>query len=1677
MKHLFYISILSVSLSLLICTSTATAQVVVQWDKTLGGSIDDYLRDVISTPDGGYLLTGTSNSDKSGDKSEDSRGETLDYNASDYWIVKIDSQGNKQWDKTIGGNSYDQLNSTIQTPDGGYLLGGTSDSNASGDKSENDKGGGDYWIIKIDEQGNKIWDKTIGGSSYDQLNSTTQTPDGGYLLAGTSRSPASGDKSEDSRGPRDYWVVKVDKQGNKIWDMTFGGSSFEELGSIISTPDGGYLLAGTSRSGTSGDKSEDNRGIGWSSDYWIVKIDNHGNKQWDKTFGGNEDEVFSDLITTSEGGYLLAGYSNSPSSGDKSEDSEDLNWDYWIVKIDVNGNKEWDKTLGGNQNDYLQSVVSAPEGGYLLAGHSDSNASADKSEDRKGIDDYWVVKVDVQGNKQWDKTIGGDNYDYLSNVIPTTDGGYLLGGQSSSSATGDKSEDSDGYSDMWIVKLKPLNAPVVTSLTLINTQTGEEIRRLRDNDFINLAEVGNGSLNIHAHTYPEEVDSVQFALDGPVIHLQMDSILPYTLFGDDSGGFDEKKWLPGEYTLTVVPYTDGQQGMVLSVSFEMVENVSAPPVIEWDKTIGGSDGDGHSKAILTTDGGYLLGGTSWSNESGDKSEASKGYSDYWVIKVDAQGNKQWDKTIGGNSYDQLNSTIQTPDGGYLLGGTSDSNASGDKSENNKSNYPYEENDYWIVKIDSIGNKQWDKTIGGSGGEILRCILSTPDGGYLLAGSSQSSSSGDKSEDYKGTCEDEELRACNHDYWIVKIDAQGNKLWDKTLGGDETDLLQSILSTSDGGYLLAGSSLSQASGDKSENSKGVFDYWIVKIDNLGNKQWDKTIGGNSYDQLNSTTQTPDGGYLLGGVSGSESSGDKSENTRGEFDYWVVKIDAQGNKQWDKTIGGRSYEELSSIITTPDEGYLLAGTSRSDASGDKSEDTKGNSYEDYWIVKIDAQGNKHWDKTIGGNSSDGLANAISALDGGYLLAGSSGSDDSGDKSEDDKGGVDYWIVKLKGEDSTGVDARVASLTLVNAQTDEDIQELKEGDVINLAEVDCQLLSIRANTSPEKVDSVLFEFHAPASSANNFNDYQVVGDAFFTGEGCYTITPYEYGVLGAGWNKQQIDLNYSFDFNFTTHQEGEADGMMFVLQRSGLAVSSESGGSDLNYYTIIEPGNPVITPSIGIELDIYNSGFGVFNDPSPSHIALVKNADPVPINGPVNIDPILNNGEDRLFRVVWNSSTKQLNIYLEGLLVLSHTEDIVNTIFQGASQVYFGFTGATGASFALQSFCNEELIYNGPITTSTVQTERKLPYALFGDDPIPGSTARDYRGKHLEPGQYTLSATPYLNGQAGNVQTISFQVYSSLSVQSFNLVNAHDDEELQLLQDGDIIDLAMLPTRSLSIAALAENVGSIAFDLQGPLNHKQTENFAPHVLFGDNPRGNIQGELLAVGDYHLTATPYTSVNLQGNAGQSLSIHFSIINSDAMEEAVTAFMLYDATNDEQLMSLEQASVINLADLANRSLSVLALTHPEFVGSVKMELYGPINHTQIENTQPYALFRNEGQDFYGRVFPAGDYHLKATPYTKAHAQGEEGLPLDIYFTVAEEESNALLAVYPIPTSGLIDVHYQGKVEEAELNLIDFSGQILLTKAVKTQEQLDLSAYRKGIYYLKVISHSNVQIRRIILDN
>ncbi|GHV41578.1 hypothetical protein FACS1894187_23390 [Synergistales bacterium] len=387
-----------------------------------------------------------------------------------------------------------------------------------------------------------------------------------------------------------------------------------------------------------------------------------------------------------------------------------------------------------------------------------------------------------------------------------------------------------------------------------------------------------------------------------------------------------------------------------------------------------------------------------------------------VPDFDAKPFIEWQKSLGGTGLDTAWSIQQTYDGGYIVAGYSLSN-DGDVSGNHGGG------DYWIVKLKADGSIDWQKSLGGTNRDEAYSIQQTSDGGYIVAGVS-GSNDGDVSVNHG-----------DWDYWIVKLNANGSIAWEKSLGGSNPETAFSIQQTSDGGYIVAGTSASN-NGDVSGNHGGtnVNDYWIVKLNANGSIAWEKSLGGTDFDIAWSIQQTSDGGYIVAGYSQSND-GDVSGN-HGDYDYWIVKLNANGSIAWEKSLGGTGYDQAWSIQQTSDGGYIVAGISLSN-DGDVS-GNHGDS--DYWIVKLKVDGSIDWQKSLGGTGSDNAYSIQQMSDGGYIVAGSSGSND-GDVSEN-HGITDYWIVKLN---ANGSIAWEKSLGGTGAEMPQSIQQTSDGYIV--------------------------------------------------------------------------------------------------------------------------------------------------------------------------------------------------------------------------------------------------------------------------------------------------------------------------------------------------------------------------------------------------------------------------------------------------------------------------------------------------------------------------------------------------------------------------------------------------------------------------------------------------------
>jgi len=388
-----------------------------------------------------------------------------------------------------------------------------------------------------------------------------------------------------------------ENKGNAItWDKTFGGNS-EDMGfSIIQTEEGEYAIAGYTIL-QRGEKKDDWRSkLGYiilekskKQDFWIIKLDKNGNMEWDETFGDEGTDVANSIIQTKDGGYIIAGFIWTVYASKQ---------DICVIKLDENGNIEWEKTFDKDEHDIAYSIIQTKDGGYAIAGGTGKRFWGEVN--------CWVIKLDAKGNREWDNNFGGTGWDEIYSIIQTKDGSFIT--------TGCVWSKGAGRGDVRVAKL------------------------------------------------------------------------------DKRGN------------------------------------------LVWDKTFGGSENDETRSIVQTEDGGYVVAGFTVSEDTGDR--------DIWIIKLDKEGNKVWDRTFGGTSEDWANSIIQNKNGDYIVAGWTKSMGAG-------------KTDVWIVKLDKRGNLIWDKTFGGSENDEAHSIIQTEDEGYAVIGWTKSKGAG------------------NADVWVIKLDENGN----------------------------------------------------------------------------------------------------------------------------------------------------------------------------------------------------------------------------------------------------------------------------------------------------------------------------------------------------------------------------------------------------------------------------------------------------------------------------------------------------------------------------------------------------------------------------------------------------------------------------------------------------------------------------------------------------------------------------------------------------------------------------------------------------------------------------------------------------------------------------------------------------------------------------------------
>ncbi|NOR46650.1 MAG: PKD domain-containing protein, partial [Methanosarcinaceae archaeon] len=839
------ILIFAVMLSVLVLTGTGYARAsppAEEWNRTYEVSGITSVKSFQHTEDSGYIIAGNTR-----------------LNA---FVLKTGPTGSEQWNITFGRKFIDnRAVSVLQTSDGGYLIAGS-----TGTYRDNSP---DIWLVKVSPQGQEQWNRTLGGTGYEVMVFVQQTADEGYNIIGNTDSYGA--------GSFDIWFVKIDSNGNMQWNNTFGGTGQDWAYSVSQVP-GGYIIAGMTES----------YGAGYS-DFWLVKTDTKGEEQWNNTYGGYYLDGADSIEQTRDGGYIIAGMTQSFGAGHN---------DFMLVKTDSNGKEQWYRTFGGVSHEFHPSVRLSPDGGYILGGRTFSFD-----------DDYWLIKTDADGNVQWDRTFKGHGLDSFQQTL---DGGYIIERDDPSKTLGQNTlikTDSNGY-EQWDNRIEWNNLDSV----LITNDGGYILAGIKNSKLLLVKLIAERPAPSAQFTYDPGYPGANqiITFDASASHDPYGNITYYQWdLGDGSYANTTQKTVTHSYdeggNYNVGLTVTGSNDDVSSITREIIVQQSAPPIMRWNRTFGVQGDDNAYSLAHTSDGGYILAGTT----SGD----------FWLVKTDAEGVEQWNRTFGGDEFDKAESVIQTSDGGYIIAG----------------------NDFWLVKTDAEGIELWNRTFekGTFSSDRVKSILETSDGGYLIAGSSSACNN----------------RTCPDDVWLVKTDAEGTEQWNRTFGGESRDQLYSLQQTFDGGYILGG--------DTRSFGNGSSDFWLVKTDHNGIELWNRTFGGHYNDRAYSVQQTFDGGFILVGYT----------RSLHWHDCLLVKTDTEGVEMWKRTIVGPNEDNTPySILQSPDGGYIIAGKTGSVSYG----------FYDMWLVSTDPDGYVQWEMTLGGTGQGDVARSVLlAPDGGLVV----------------------------------------------------------------------------------------------------------------------------------------------------------------------------------------------------------------------------------------------------------------------------------------------------------------------------------------------------------------------------------------------------------------------------------------------------------------------------------------------------------------------------------------------------------------------------------------------------------------------------------------------------------------------------------------------------------------------
>ena len=756
------------------------------WDRTYGGMNFDKATSVKPVPGGGFVISGFR-------PSRDSKKPRA-------WVMRLDERGDVVWEGLYGEST--SAASVIPLSRGGFVAVGA---------SRLDGGEGfKAWILRLDDGGKKMWERTSGEHQNDLAISVAPVPGGGFYVAGYSYA--------DSHLVRDTWVMRLDQMGRKLWRRTFSGKSMGSGNGMAALPGGGLVMAGAM-----------GKGEGENKKAWVLRLDDKGNLLWQRTFAEHVDDFAEAIAPAPDGGFVVAGKMVSEDRYDRPHG--------WVYRLDGQGLKIWQYLLSGNSIIYPTAILTTRDHGFVVVG------DINKGEFSRGDPhDAYLLKLNPQGRKLWERILGGDRTDVLNSIASAPGGGFVLAGYTESKGAGE--------ADAWLLRLDDKGRD-----TWNRTFGGAGI-----DGFLSLAMLSDGSIAMGGVNRSRGSGLA----DAWVIRLDPD----------------------GEETWERLIGGNGRD-MVLAIAAEK------KPL----RGNGEENGEGN---------GLVLAGLT---QPGEERQDD----DLLVGRLDGKGNLLWKRALGGSQNDAATSIVALPDGGILLAGFTRSKGRGRA-------------DAWILRLNGLGKVLWERTFGSSGFDIPWSVAQVADGGFIFAGETTAGETTAGGKAVPGRQ--------GKDAWVMRLDAQGDPLWEKTFGGEKYDILTAIATVPGGGFILAGNTESKGAGRN--------DGWIVRLDAQGEMLWERTYGKKNRDAFWSITVVPDAGSVHGG--GFAVAGQIGSTRAGYSDAWVLRLDQQGRVLWEKTFGGKKGDSARAILPGPRGGFIVAGSTESRGAGRR----------DGWMFRLDANG---------------------------------------------------------------------------------------------------------------------------------------------------------------------------------------------------------------------------------------------------------------------------------------------------------------------------------------------------------------------------------------------------------------------------------------------------------------------------------------------------------------------------------------------------------------------------------------------------------------------------------------------------------------------------------------------------------------------------------------------------